>query len=282
MSLFTLVCVARWGLEGGLVQGPTIPPPYTFTPLPPWQYAAPWLPAEPGSLQGWRSAALAGKEMPGGINCTCPTHWHKQFEFKVLLACGGNLIYRLSYKKGKHQLIQPSGELKKGGGNHKTQSCLLWHRYQNIQFIHEHTWSSHPAESASFTHALHISIMHVCTHPPQPLFSQTTMAISMRMVRVWSRGTAARASAAPCGFPTREGHHECDGGRKRAILTQFWDLQIVHCGFLLSQSPLSLAAIQHGHSCSFSEMSQMQSVRKAAMNAPLGLSWRAHQQQQVI
>lgn len=59
------------------------------------------------------------------------------------------------------------------------------------------------------------SIMHVCTHPPQPLFSQTTMAISMRMVRVWSRGTAARASAAPCGFPTREGHHECDGGRKR-------------------------------------------------------------------
>lgn len=102
------------------------------------------------------------------------------------------------------------------------------------------------------------SIMHVCTHPPQPLFSQTTMAISMRMVRAWSRGTAARASAAPCGFPTREGHHECDGGRKRAILTQFWDLQIVHWGFLLSQSALSLAAIQHGHSCSFSEMSQMQ------------------------
>lgn len=124
MSLFTLVCVARWGLEGGLVQGPTIPPPYTFTPLPPWQYAAPWLPAEPGSLQGWRSAALAGKEMPGGINCTCPTHWHKQFEFKVLLACGGNLIYRLSYKKGKHQLIQPSGELKKGGG--KSQDTVLF------------------------------------------------------------------------------------------------------------------------------------------------------------
>lgn len=95
-------------------------------------------------------------------------------------------------------------------------------------------------------------------------------------------GVAARASAAPCGSPAREGHHECDGGRKRAILTQLWDLQIVCWGFLLSQSARSRAATQHRHGCSFSEMSQMPSVRKAAANAPLGLSWRAHQQQQVI
>lgn len=143
-----------------------------------------------------------------------------------MLACGGNLIYRLSYKKGKHQLIQPSGELKKGGKKITRHSpvCSDTDTKTFDLFMSTHEAPTQPSLPLSHTP----SIMHVCTHPPQPLFSQTTMAISMRMVRVWSRGTAARASAAPCGFPTREGHHECDGGRKRAILTQFWDLQIVH------------------------------------------------------
>lgn len=44
--------------------------------------------------------------------------------------------------------------------------------------------------------------MHTCTHRPSPLFCQTTMAISMRKANVRSHSAAARASAAPCGFPT--------------------------------------------------------------------------------
>lgn len=153
--VFSHLCVvARWGLEGGLVQGPTIPLPYTFTPLLPWQYAAPWLPAEPGSLQGWRSAALAGKEMPGGINCTCPTHWHKQFEWvQGFVGLCWQPDLQTVLQKGKTSADQTKWWIKERGKKITRHSPVCPDTDTKTFDLFMSTRSSHPAESASFTRA---------------------------------------------------------------------------------------------------------------------------------
>lgn len=114
-------------------------------------------------------------------------------------------------------------------------------------------------------------ILHTCTHKPSLLFSQTTMAISMRKANVRSQSTAARASAAPCGFPPereRPGDHRSDEG------------------FMLSWSALFLAVLYHrliwSYSISPSTTTDIYCPQSSSLNTPLGFRWREHQQQQVI
>ncbi len=91
--------------------------------------------------------------------------------------------------------------------------------------------------------------MRACTHRPSLLFSQTATAISMRKTSVRSQSTAARASAAPCGFPHREGDHRSDWGRERGGHPDRSQLCLVLCLLLkLLFSYLYYTTDSFGHS----------------------------------